>query len=273
MLDAGYDLPFTLGHELAGVTPNGTPVAIEPLAYCGHCQCCIEGRYNLCLRSPGHIMGVGRDGGMAEELLVPPHALVPLASSVRVEDACLVEPLSVAVRGLGLARLNPSHTVAVIGGGSIGLCAVAAAREITPRVHLYARHDPQRQAGEQLGAVLEGGDEAHLVIDCAGTGESIAQAVNLARPGGTILLLATYWQGLELPAVEMSLKELQLVTSMAQARQGLARDVDLAATLLARQPRLASALITHRLPLEAAEEAFAVARNRQAGAIKVVLQP
>lgn len=273
MLDAGYDIPFTLGHELSGVTPDGTPVAIEPLIYCGHCPACTEGRYNLCARAPLHIIGVGRDGGMAEEIMVPEHCLVPLPASVPVEDACLVEPLSVAVRGIALAGLAPAERVAVIGGGSIGQCAVAVARERTSSVHLYARHDAQKQAGEMLGAQLEGEADYQLVIDCAGTDESMAQAVELARPGATILLLATYWGGLTLPATEMMMKELQLVSSMAQARQGLLRDVDIAASILARNPAMASTLITHRLPLEAASEAFSIARNRSAGAIKVTLNP
>ena len=56
-------------------------------------------------------------------------------------------------------------------------------------------------------------------------------------------------------------------------REGLVRDVEIAAQLLAQRPELPGILITHRLPLDAAAEAFAIAGNRQAGAIKVVLEP
>jgi len=51
------------------------------------------------------------------------------------------------------------------------------------------------------------------------------------------------------------------------------RDVDVAAQLMAQRPELPSILITHRLPLDAAAEAFAIAANRKSGAIKVVLEP
>lgn len=268
-LQMGFPMPFTLGHEVAGITENGTPVAIEPTIYCGHCEQCVRGAYNLCVRGTEAVIGVGRDGGMAEELIVPERCLVPLPSGVSVHDACLVEPLSVAVRGIGLAGIAGHHRVAVIGGGTIGLCAVAIARLATPHVHLYARHDTQKRAGEQLGAKLEGAGNYDLVIDCAGTDAAMVQAAALCKPSATILMLASYWGGLTLPANEIMMKELRLISSMAQARQGLMRDVEVAAAAMAKNPLIASALITHRLPLEAAGEAFSIAGNRAAGAIKV----
>ncbi|GAB3272482.1 zinc-dependent alcohol dehydrogenase [Parahaliea aestuarii] len=270
MTALGFDIPFTLGHEIAGIAEDGTAVAIEPTVYCGHCERCVRGDYNLCIRGSEAVMGVGRDGGMAEEIIVPAKCLVPLPGGIRVEDACLVEPLSVAVRGIGLAGISSRHRVAVIGGGTIGQCAVAIARQVTQQVHLFARHDAQKRAGEILGAKLEGdSDDFDLVIDCAGTDAAMAQAASLCKPGATILMLATYWGGLTMPAMQMMMKELRTVTSMAQARQGLVRDVEIAAATLARNPLIAPTLITHRLPLEAAAEAFAIAGDRARGAIKV----
>ena len=97
-------------------------------------------------------LGIGADGGMAEELVVPEGCLVALAPGVSTADACLVEPLAVAVHGLRLAQLEPTTRVAVIGGGTIGLCAVAAATHAGAQVGLRARHDVQLAAGERLGA-------------------------------------------------------------------------------------------------------------------------
>ncbi|MFN2166790.1 MAG: zinc-binding dehydrogenase [Anaerolineae bacterium] len=270
----GYPIPFTLGHEIAGIAEDGTPVAIEPTVYCGHCERCVRGDYNLCVRGNAAMMGVGREGGMTEEVIVPARCLVPLPGGVRAEDACLVEPLSVAVRGIALAGISARHRVAIIGGGSIGQCAVAMARQATSQVHLFARHEAQLRAGEILGATLGGdSDDFDLVIDCAGTDAAMAQAVALCRPGATILMLATYWDGLTMPAMQMMMKELRTVTSMAQGRQGLVRDVEIAAAALAKSPLIAPTLITHRLPLEAAPEAFAIAADRQRGAIKVAFNP
>lgn len=273
MLAMGFPIPFTLGHEIAGFTPNGTPVAIEPLAYCGHCEFCARGDYNLCTRGGEMVIGVGSDGGMAEELIVPEHCLVPLPASVSAKDACLVEPLSVAVHGLARVALGHNDRIAVIGGGTIGLCAVAIARLASQHVDLAARHAAQKEAGEKLGASLNVTGDYDLVIDCAGTSDSIAEAVRLCKPGATLLLLATYWGGLTLPAFEVGMKQLKIITSSSQARSGLTRDVDIAASALAKNPAIASTLITHRFPLEAVEEAFAVANDRASGAIKVTFNP
>jgi threonine dehydrogenase-like Zn-dependent dehydrogenase len=57
------------------------------------------------------------------------------------------------------------------------------------------------------------------------------------------------------------------------ARDGAARDVDIAAAVLAARPAIPATLITHRFPLDAAREAFAMAADRAGGAIKVVLEP
>jgi threonine dehydrogenase-like Zn-dependent dehydrogenase len=272
MLAGGYPTPNTLGHEMAGLLDDDTPVAIEPLVPCERCEACREGRYNLCARGPGMLLGVGLDGGMAEEVRVPERCLVPLPRGVPVEDASLVEPLAVAIHGLCKVGLRPGERTAVVGGGSIGLCAVAAARDAGADVGLAARHDHQRAAAERLGAHEAAGEYA-LVIDCAGTKSSLESALALCRPGARLLLLSTFWEGLELPAIPLFLKEVDVIPSNTYARHPGGRDVDAAAALLATSQEVASAMITHRFPLEAAPEAFATARDRKAGAIKVVLEP
>jgi threonine dehydrogenase-like Zn-dependent dehydrogenase len=142
----------TLGHEIAGVTENGTPVAIEPLSPCGTCAPCRRGDEHLCVDSSAMLFGVGLDGGMADRIVVPERCLVPLPAGVAVGDASLVEPLAVVVHSLRRSAARPDQRVVVIGGGTIGLCAVAAARARGCEVALVARHDAQRAAGERLGA-------------------------------------------------------------------------------------------------------------------------
>ena len=273
MLDLGMVAPVTLGHEIAGELSDGTPVAVEPLGPCGHCAYCVAGDYNLCVMGSEMIYGVLRDGGMAEEMLVPERSLVSLPRGVRAVDACLVEPLAVAVHGLRAIELRGDQRVAVIGGGAIGLCAVAAARPSGGDVARVARHDAQRAAGERLGAKLDTEGSYDVVVDAAGTRSSLEQAAELCRPGGTMVLLASYWGGMEMPGMTICAKEIRIVPSAMYGRRGLARDVDVAASLLGGFPDIPDAIISHRLPLDAAVEAFGVARDRKAGALKVVLEP
>lgn len=273
MVGGGYPLSRTLGHEMAGELSDGTPVAIEPLEPCGKCEFCLTGEYNLCRLGAGMAYGIGLDGGMAEEIVVPERALVRIPSALPVKDACLVEPMAVAVHGLRKAGYKREMRTAVIGGGSIGLCAVAAVRGSGGEVDLVARHPGQLEAGEKLGASLEAAGEYDLVVDSAGTTGALDQAVMLCKPGGKLVLLACYWEGLTLPGFPVTLKEITILPSSMYGAKGMGRDVDIAASLLASTPDIAAALITHRLPLEAAAEAFVLAQDRKAGAIKVVMEP
>jgi len=135
-----------------------------------------------------------------------------------------------------------------------------------------ARHPAQREAGRRLGA-REVHGSYDVVVDAAGSRNALAGALGLCRPGGILVLVATYWEGLELPGFDLCAKEVSVVPASLYGRAGVARDVDVAAGTLAARPEIAQCLITHRFPLDAAPEAFSAARDRQAGAIKVVLEP
>jgi threonine dehydrogenase-like Zn-dependent dehydrogenase len=272
MLEMKFPLKYIVGHEVAGVLDDGTAVAVEPVAPCGECECCRSGDYNLCKSAAATLLGVGRDGCMADELRVPERCLIRLPSDVDVKDACLVEPLAVAVHGMRKAGLTSGQRVAVIGGGTIGLCAVAAAADGGRVVGLSARYDHQTAAGKRLGAVpIEG--KYDLVAECTGAKDAIKQAVDMCRPGGRLLLLGTYWEGISLPQMLVMMKEITVVSSYMYSAGGAARDFDVAAVLLSRHPEIAGTLITHRFPLAEVKQAFAVARDRKSGAIKVVLEP
>ena len=273
MLAGGFLRDVVLGHEIAGVTDDGTPVAVEPLSPCGACTACVRGDYNLCERGPRIIHGVGQDGGMADEMRVPARALVPLPSGVALGDASLVEPLAVVLHGLRRAGLRGGERVAVVGGGAIGLCAVAAACAAGAEVALEARHDAQRAAGEILGAATKTEGAYDLVVDAAGSETSLAKAAELARPGGRISLVGSYWTPVQFPGFALCLKEVDVLPASMYGRAGAMRDIDAAAALLAATPALPRAVITHRFPLEAAADAFATAADRKSGAIKVVLEP
>lgn len=273
----GWTLPVTLGHEMAGRTLDGRAVAIEPVVACGRCEICAGGDYNRCPSAVGAMFGMGRDGGMAASCTVPPEALVELPAGVSTSDACLVEPLAVAIHGVRLAQVPADVTVAVIGGGALGLCAGVAATQRGASVRVAARHDAQRIAAQRLGLGLleEADDEVFdVVIEAAGTEAALATAAERSRAGGTILALGTYWgEPPALPALPILMKEVRIIPSMAYSRGPGGRDVDLAARLLASRPEIASALITHRFPLDAAKEAFHAASARHHGAIKVVIEP
>ncbi len=272
MLEMKVPINCVVGHEIAGVLDDGKPVAVEPMVPCDTCENCRAGDYNLCRLGSETVLGYGRNGGMADEVMAPERCLVYLPSNVRVKDACLIEPLAVAVHGIRKAGVNGNQRVAVVGGGTIGLSAVAVAKSSYAEVGLSARHRHQMAAGISLGAnEIEGLYD--LVVECAGTESAVNQAVELCRPHGTLVMLGTYWQGLSFPQLAAMMKEITVVNSYMYAASGPGRDFDIAAAILAGNPDFANSLITHRFPLAEAAQAFSVARDRKAGAIKVTLEP
>lgn len=265
-------MPVTLGHEFAGSLPDGRAVAVNPNVPCGTCDQCIAGTGHRCRTGAQRILGIASDGGMARSVAVHTDALVMLPTEVPVGDACLVEPLGVATHGVRLAELTSGHRAAVVGAGAIGLAAVAAARTVVDEVGLVARHAPQHVAGERLGARSTHG-EYDVVFECAGTESALAQAADLCRPGGRILFLSTHWSPVPIPGIPASMKELDFRWSFTYGSHDHGHDLDDAVRLLATNPEIAATLISHRYPLADAAEAFRVAADREAGAIKVVLEP
>ena len=266
-------LPFTLGHEFAGTLDDGATVAIDPGDPCGACDQCRAGARHRCRTGSNRMLGVTMDGGMAERVMVRDDAVIPLPAGLPAGDACLIEPLGVAVHGVRIAVVTSETRVAVVGAGAIGLAAVAAARGVgCDPVGLVARHPHQHAAGERLGATIVDDGEYDVVIEAAGTEAALATAAGLCRPGGEVLLLSTHWQPVPVPGIVALMKELTFRWSFTYGTHPGGRDLDDAATLLARNPDIAATLITHRFPLDEAAAAFGVAADRGHGAIKVVLE-
>lgn len=262
---------LTIGHEFAGIAPDGTAVAVEPILGCGSCHRCIGGRYNICEGDPGTaILGISSDGGMAEEVLVSADQLVRLPEGLDPAVACLVEPMAVAVHGVRLAAIDSATRVLVVGAGPIGLSAAAAVRARGAEVDIAARHDAQREAAARIGAGEQSDAPYDVVVDAAGSESAAADAVRACRSGGSLVLVSTPWgRDLTFPGMETCLKELSILPSSMYGRGPDGRDVDLAAEILASDPAVAEALITARLPLDAVAEGFALAADRAGGTIKV----
>lgn len=263
---------FTLGHEMV-VVVDGIPYGVEPTIRCGACEQCRTGSTQRCTGEHGNL-GIFSDGGLAERVAVPGYALVPLPAGLAAEDACLVEPAAVAWHGVRRAALEPGASVAVVGGGSIGLLVVAGLRSLGHPVDLDARHAHQRAAGERLGAgPVTRSDHYDVVIDAAGSASALHRCAELARPGARVVLLGVYYDTVPMPGVPLLVKELTCVGAMAYGRAEGTREIEQAAALLASDPGIAATLVTHRFALTEAPEAFRVAADRAAGAIKVVLEP
>jgi threonine dehydrogenase-like Zn-dependent dehydrogenase len=269
-----YGSTSILGHELAGVTEDGRAVSVEAIFGCGECELCLSGRYNLCpTTGTTQQLGNGVDGGMSEWFRVPSDKLVELPEGLSPADACLVEPLAVALHGCHLVDVGPGSRVAVVGGGAVGLFAVAAARALgAAEVSLEARHPHQIEKGERLGATQPSG-RYDIVFEAAGTESSLKRSVSLVARGGTMGVLGVCKPGTEWPYWGWFMKEVRTQPSIGYCGHAHGRDVDAAAKLLAASPDLIDTMITHRFPIDDASEAFRVAGDRSTGSVRVVIEP
>ncbi|WP_244146417.1 zinc-dependent alcohol dehydrogenase family protein [Comamonas antarctica] len=215
---AATDEGQSMGHEAVGVVEAvGKEVTkvrvgdtvIMPFAYSdGSCDFCAEGLHTACMH--GSFFGYGGLNGAQAEALRIPYAdgtLFPLHA--KIDKALWPSILSLSdVMGTGhhaahIARVAPGRTVAVIGDGAVGLCAVIAAKRLgAERIILLGRHPTRTVLGREFGAtdiVAERGDEAvsrlmeltagqgaHSVLECVGTEDSMVSALNIVRAGGAI---------------------------------------------------------------------------------------
>lgn len=311
----GVSCPLVLGHEFVGEVAAigaeaarrrglavGDHVAVEMSLPCRACARCREGRYNLCEEDdPFEPAFVGREygcnidgnrapglwGGYGEYLFVPGEAIVHrLPAELPWEVAVFTEPLSVAFRAVGRARVRPGDTVAVLGPGPVGLMLTMAAKAAgADRVVVTGTRADRlalaRRFGADLTVDVRNGDPAELVrgelgglvdvaIEAAGTATAQEQAVSLVRRGGRVTITGACGPArITLrPDEQLLLREVDLLPSFLSAG-----GYEPAIGLLSRGAWPVEELVTHRFGLDEVERAFGVVAAREEGAIKAVLDP
>jgi propanol-preferring alcohol dehydrogenase len=211
-----YDLPFTLGHEIAGwidAVGNGVegvtvdePVAVACMAPCGSCRWCKRGQDNYCVDT-WHGRGFGTDGGLAEYLVLDAGQIVPLGEL----DPRIVGPLTDAgatsyhaVKKV-LPKIYDDSTVVVIGVGGLGAYGVQWLRMLTSARIIAVEAKPERiKAATDLGAhdVIEAGEGlskrlaaaigdggADAILDFVGSDATIRASFRNAAKAGAIALV------------------------------------------------------------------------------------
>jgi len=262
----------TLGHEFCGRLDDGSPVAVLPAVRCGRCARCLAGEEQQCVAALDSTYGVTLDGGLADQVWVDPACATPLPPTLALDVACLVEPVAVALHGAHRAGVAAGARVLVIGAGPIGLCAVTVSLSLGASVDALAHRAERQGAAERLGAGRGAGFDYDVALDAAGTQGSLDQAVRRVRPGGTVGVLAGYWEPVTV-GMALLMKEAALVPAFTYGHHHGGSEFEEAVRVLDASPELPEAVITHRFPLDDAAEAFRVAADRTSGAIKVVVVP
>jgi threonine dehydrogenase-like Zn-dependent dehydrogenase len=261
--------PLVLGHEWVGTLasdsdagPVGAHVVVEGIIPCGECDECQRGDTNLC-RVYDEI-GFTRDGALAERVSVPGALIHRLGDDVDLNDAVLVEPMSVVWRALTRIPLRPRLRVAIVGDGTIALLAAHLVAQFEPaRVTVIARRSEQRELALYAGAheFLFDVPEAKfdLVIEAAGTAAAVTSAIGLCARGGMVVLLGLPPHGtrVEIAPDDLVNDDIIIQASFSYTRKAFAEVVE---RLNARDLR-PSFLITHRFALDDVGAAIATVRG------------
>ncbi|HXV34223.1 MAG TPA: zinc-binding dehydrogenase [Gaiellaceae bacterium] len=245
------ELPSPFGHEFCGIdVASGRRLVAANSAPCGGCAPCLRGEETLCENLQPFL-----NGAYAEYLLVPERIasrnLLPVPPRLAPEVAAMVEPLACCLRGIERAGIEGAETVAVLGPGPIGLMLCAAARDAGAQVVAVGGRPERRELAREFGAEPGDGRGADVVIEAVGSAEAWHDAVELVRPGGTVV----FFGGRELAVDTFRLHYEEL--TLRGAFHHTPRHVRAALAFLASGAYPWERLVTHRVGLEGVAGLFA----------------
>ncbi len=290
---------FTIGHEFVGevLETGGDVTRVAPgdrvlgcfHSACGTCFFCLRGKYQKCERARlfghGAAMG-GLQGTQAERTLVPMANMTLRKVPDNVGDDVALfagDVMGTAYHAIDEGGVRPGDSVAVLGLGPVGLCAVqialaAGAQSVFAIDTVEARLEVARAFGATPVHLTESkprdavrgataGRGVDVAIDAVGHPDALELAIRLARNAGTVVAIGVYAEPVQ---VHMGLVWIKALT-LKSGQANLIGHVDRVLGMLAAGSLDPTPLVTHHLPLDDAPEAYAVYDRREA--LKIVLTP
>ncbi|HZK55278.1 MAG TPA: NAD(P)-dependent alcohol dehydrogenase [Desulfosporosinus sp.] len=275
--------PLILGHEVAGEIvsvgnnvqsfKSGDRVVIEPGVPCGHCNSCLEGRYNLCqdiefFATPPY------DGAFREYVTIDSSKVFKIPFDLPMEVATLVEPLAVAVHAIRRAHIELGERVLIFGAGVIGVCVILALQEAGARN--IAIIDPKEERlllPQKLGTIVATSPDFipkdnlyDIAFECSGAPSSLVAASKLVRSGGRVVQLGLSGNSTqEAPIVELTIKEINIISVFRYAHV-----FPTALEILYSRKEQFKEMITHEYSFIDIGEGFRTAKTAP-DAIKVII--
>lgn len=231
--------PVTQGHEVSGQITAlgqgveglsvGQKVTIQPQVVCGECYPCRHGKYNLCEELK--VMGFQTTGVASHYFAVDAAKVTPLPDNLTYDEGAMIEPLAVAVHAIRQAGDVSGKKIAVLGAGPIGILVAQVAKGMgADAVMVTDISDVRLAKARECGvdfcentknvnfgqALLSnfGPDKADIIYDCAGNNVTMGQAVQYARKGSTIILVAVFAGMAQIDLAVLNDHELDLNTTM-----------------------------------------------------------
>ncbi len=286
--------PFTAGHECSATVEEvgekvthvkkGDLVAVEPNVACHHCEQCERDRENTCLNqkflgAPGQL-----DGGLAEYIVMPESNCFTVPNNFTGEMAALIEPLSIGYYSATFVKkIEHVDSIAILGVGPIGLTVLHALKAMGYKnFYVTDKLDYRLIAANAAGADIVGNPDKEdvvslfqvqnpqlfdVVVECCGKQEAIDQAVELLKPGGLLLIVGI--PEVDRISFDISKARRKEITIQNVRRQNNA--VQPSIDFTAEGNWAPDSMITHRFPVERADEAFQIVNDYKDGVIKAMI--
>lgn len=286
--------PFVIGHEFSarvaalgpGVEgpPVGTRVAVEPAISCGKCEFCLAGNPNIC-QNILFVSTPPTEGALCEYMTHPAELCFPIPDSISDAEGAILEPLGIALHAVGLAKLHPGDTIAMVGCGPVGLLTLQVALISGARAAYVTDVVPERLAvakefgatatfkadeGDPVAWVKEqtGGRGVDVAFETAWADETVAQVAGMARNGGKLIMAGIPREDVAIfPAHTVRRKGLT-IKYVRRMKHTYPRAIPMVWDGLVNVERL----ITHRFPLEKVTEAYQLVASYKDGVIKALIE-
>ncbi len=289
-MDHRVKAPQAVGHEISGVVESvgsevssfapGDKVTVRPLDNCGQCGTCKAGYTHICENL--RFLGIETPGGFAEYWTVPARLVHRLPEEIPLRSAALVEPLAVACHDVRRSGLKAGDLAVVNGGGPIGMLIALVARQAGADVVVAEINESRLKLAETLGftainprkedlaaeirAKTEGSG-ADVVFEVSGSEEGAGVITRLARPRGTIVVVAIYAKPVPVDLHKFFWKELKMIGARVYEKN----DYEQAIRLISERTIAVDALISRVFPLSGLQTAFEYL-TKEPDAMKVLIQ-
>jgi L-iditol 2-dehydrogenase len=293
--DQVVEFPFTIGHECSAIVEAvgnkvirvkpGDLVAIEPTVSCGKCSQCLAGRAHTCLDQkclgcPGQI-----EGCLSEYIIMPERNCYPIPLDINGEIAALVEPLSIGYYAASfLSNKENINSIAILGVGPIGLGVLLSLQTFEhTKIYVTDKVNYRLETAKKAGAVWAGNpnkedivaslnkidpDGFDVVFECCGKQEAIDNAIEILKPGGTLLIIGI--PEIERISFDISKIRRKEITIQNVRRQN--RSIQPVIDLIVSGKLSPEFMITHRFSFEKTGDAFDIVANYRDNVIKAVIR-
>lgn len=284
--------PLILGHEFSGRVESagensegireGDRVTGFPLIMCGVCDACRAGFGHVCKKL--RLIGIDRDGCMAEYAAVPAEMLIPIPDDIDYKIGALMEPLSVALHGAHQSMFSVMETVVIVGGGPIGLLTGIVLKEAgAARVCVIEIDKFRLSLCEELGLTaldpntvdpgeffqdMTMGKGVDLVFEASGSAGGAAQMIDFLRPRGRVCMLGVHKTPPPVDLRQLNFKEITMIGSRGQTREAILQAVGFASRIKDDLRKL----VTHTIPLEKSSSVFDLFSMEDSKTCKVLIE-